>query len=541
MCIYTRFQYLCLHEKLKLQKPCDKAVKDPQGILTCPDAPSVQTIDETPRTYGVGVCSSIHCAWNYSILPVGDYGDKSRFGDSTSFEDDTEIEDSLAAREDRIDRWFRLLTVDQQLDHFSTKYPIPDYERSIAGQAFLNFPFGAAAVGSWETLRWEELNPLYLTPAMLQWCVLNRLLPASVVDDRKSRTITPLKPIFGPFAVEGPHECPERHGICNSCGANIGNKVLKEATLAYRQDVALAELLDGDRAKGDLRGTAWDPHVDLKWDDGKGEYCRAPGTAHVANDALYPTISNPAFVSLTTPTVDTAAVFSGQNAPLADDTTQDDMDVDLDPRAGGMTWDQFVQSSPSDEYPWTPGSAPAWRESDFPCNNAFSTPPQEELAMSKFSLNSDFSRGTDFDTAASFDTGPKADIDYGQADTTQPLREWIEYLNISQLKGNNRLDSNVQEPHFASPDTIDDPMITDDSGGDSTSFNLNNPTNAFSTEKDTTDQTMNESYHYSPETLNLVNQMLRQAFTGGVPRPSYDHAANALFEGMLQYRRAGLC
>jgi hypothetical protein len=45
---------------------------------------------------------------------------------------------------------------------------------------------------------------------------------------------------------------------------------------------------------------------------------------------------------------------------------------------------------------------------------------------------------------------------------------------------------------------------------------------------------------FSPETLNLVYQMLRQDSNGGVAGPSYDPAANELFQQVLQYKRTGL-
>jgi hypothetical protein len=229
MCIYSHFQYLCLHEKLKIIRACSKAFKDSQGVLTCPDTPNLQTNDDIHRTfghrtYGVGVCSSIHCAWSHGILPCGDYGNNKKFGKSTSFEDDTEIKDSPTVREERVGRWFRLLNADQQLDHFKTEYPLPEHELSAAGRALLHFPSGAGVIDSVDTLRWQELNPLYLTPAMLQRCVFYRLLPASVVDGRKSKTITPHKPVLGPFKPQEAHECPKKRGICKVCGETLATE-----------------------------------------------------------------------------------------------------------------------------------------------------------------------------------------------------------------------------------------------------------------------------------------------------------------------------
>jgi hypothetical protein len=322
MCIYSHFQYLCLHEKLKIQNPCDKATTDSQGVVTCPDTPNMQTIDftydnvtYTHRTYGVGVCSNTHCAWNHSILPFGEYGNNQKFGKSTSFEDDTVIEDSPAAREERVGRWFRLLSADQQLDHLQTEYPLPDHERSVAGRALLNFPHSAGMFEDQRTLRWQELNPLYLSPAMLQWCVFNRLLPASIADNRNSKTITPHKPIQGPFGTPL-HECPKKRGICKICGERIGNNKLKEETLSYRQSMALTTLWNKDRLKEDPTGSAFDPKLELKWDDEKGEYVKV--RANFAFCIYDPANSNISFAPPAIQAIDSAAIFGGQDVSLAE-------------------------------------------------------------------------------------------------------------------------------------------------------------------------------------------------------------------------------
>lgn len=351
MCIYSDFQYLCLHHKLKIIKPCSKAFTDAHGVLTCPDAPSdalgdapsTQSTDKKTRTfghrtYGLGVCDSIHCAWNYGILPFGEYGNNTKFGNSTSFEDDTEIQDSPAVREERVDRWFRLLSADQQLDHFSTEYPIPEHELSDGGRDLRDFPYGAASIATLDTLRWQELNPLHLSPPMLQWCVFNFVLPASIVDDRKSKTITPRMPLWGPFKVPDTHSCSIKRGICKVCGTNIGDSRKKEKVLSYRQHVAHAKLLLETCTDEGWQGTAWDPNVELKWDDEKGEYHTIPTYSAVnIPDAPYPASSNPAFVPSATQAVDTAGVFGGQDGYVADSSTDASADYGL---TTGWDWDR---------------------------------------------------------------------------------------------------------------------------------------------------------------------------------------------------------
>ena len=545
MCIYSHFQYLCLHEKIKIIRACGKAIEDSQGVLTCPDAPNPQAMDETNRifghrTYGVGVCSSIHCAWAHGILPLGDYGDNKRFGKSKSFEDDTEIEDSLAAREDRVGRWFRLPSADEQLDHFKTEHPLPEHELSAAGRALLRFPDGAAVIDSLDTLRWQELNPLYLTPAMLQWSVFHRLLPASVVDGRKSNTITPHKPILGPFKPQRSHKCPKKPGICKVCGENIGDKRLKKQTLSYRQNVALAALFNEHCAQGDPTGTMWDPNVELEWDDDKGEY-RKVRTNFPVYDAPYPTSSNPAFVPSTTQAVDTTAVFGGQGVSLADGGTHANTGSGL---VAGMDWDDFAMDASHD-------NLPADTYDDFVCTDD-SIEKLQTLLDIKSSLIA----------SASFGTGPHNTFTYAQPselDNTMyqypdnqsqltnqfqtPQHDSNSFNSFTNQSEQNTLFSN-QDPVVQAPDVVssffDDPMITCDSEKNSGGYRSTpaHPAGDFSAEQAMTgDQGLDG---FSPETLNPTHQVLPQAFGGGVARPSDDSEANALFEQVLQYKRAGL-
>lgn len=300
MCIYSRFRFLCMHEKLKISEVCEQATYDQHGELFCRHDPDANLNDGRPRTYadrtyGVGICPSIHCAWAQSLLPLGEFGDATTFPDGVSFADDTEIDPSRAARQARVDRWYELLDDNQKLQHYSNEYPLPAHLRSAAGQSLLEHPLVDAVnpVG----LKWEELNPQCLHPAALQYCIYSRLLPASIVDDSGKKTVSPLKPIVGPFSIPADHECAEERGICKGCGRNIGDPVAKEATLIYRQDLALAELMREDITEEDARGTAFDPATKLKWDDAESKYIKLPQvyeTIHAAGN----TPENPGLYSL---------------------------------------------------------------------------------------------------------------------------------------------------------------------------------------------------------------------------------------------------
>lgn len=497
MCIYSHFQYLCLHQKLKIVNACDKAFKDARGVLTCPNTPNTHnSATFGPRTYGLGVCDNIHCAWKYSILPIGDYGNEKKFGKSTSFEDDTEIEDSLAAREERVGRWFTLLNVDQQLDHFQTQYPIPEHELSDGGRMLRNFPQGAAEFMAPDTLSWQELNPLYLNPAMLQWCVCKLILPASVVDDRKSETITPRKPIFGPFRVPGTHNCPKRHGICKVCGTNIGNRKKREKVLSYRQNVALRKVLTETPISEDLKGGAWDPNMDLKWDDAKGEYLVVPANFPVnIRDAPYPASSNPSFVPSATQAVDTAAVFGGQNGHLADSSTYASAEVGL---TGGQDWDSFVMGATLDDQPSATFGSNTWSTSGFLGYDGLPTMSQSEADMNNFSFDASASFGANHDTTYNINTANDTSSDFGLSDpqfdsftNAQPSEldsamyhssdnqnQLTNQFSTSQQTNEQLFSSTNHSEHgmlFSNPDPVsqdaaldfnDDSMMIDDSGED---------------------------------------------------------------------------
>lgn len=497
MCIFTRFRYLCLHEKFKIAKACNKATLDRNSVLTCPNDPGPQPDDGKPhdcssRTYGIGVCDSIHCAWHFSLLPLGDYGDDKLSGKNTSFENDTEIIDTPEAREDRVARWYRLLNADQQLDHYKTEYPLPYDQRSTAGRALLEFPYGAA-VGPWDTLQWQELNPLHLNPAMLQWLVLSRVLPASVVDGRKSNTISPLQPDKGPFKkLTNAHKCRKKHGICKKCGANIGDRALKEATLAYRQKAALIALKVEDGGKADLKGTVWDPSVDLKWDDATGRYTKVQTNHELQDsDATYQASSDSSFASPKTQQVEIPAVFHDQDKTLLFDNSGDTNTEELG-FPDGMGWQDFTESATSaiivTPLATTTGSL-YWPDLDFP-------PGIGELLFS------------------------------------------------SSQSGKQQ----QHDPFFSDPSSSDSFPLSSSLPSEQTTFiQQSSSTAPASLEKQignfiAEQQIANDSdYSPSPATLRVLAQMMRQATAaGGTVRPSYDAEANELFEMMMQHSLAGL-
>lgn len=521
MCIYTRFRYLCMHEKIKIAHACNKAILDPHGILICPDDPSPKLTDGVhrtyaDRTYGVGVCSSIHCAWDHSILPLGDFGDDKVFDNgSKSFEDDTAIDNSYKAREDRLDIWYRLLTTDQQLEHFSREYPTPLFQRSVAGRVLLDFPHGAV-VTSMETLLWHELNPVYLTPAMLQWFVFSRVLPASLVDNRKSNTISPRKPIPGPFKVNPNHKCPKKHGICKVCGENIGETALKETTLKHRQKIAMSFLLDEDLAKQDPKGTSLDPSVDLKWDDAKGEYIRVPRNFDLQlHDAPYPASSNPAFVQSLHQPVDTAAVFSGQDAPFANAAGHS---LEMDYNASD--WDAFASAAETTDL----------------------TLVDVQDSLGELSSSVLFGLGDKF-SAAQAEMDQQFTFNAEGEPMDFPIDEWnhneFDFLSdqIHSLNNNSSANPPTQtQPSFARNNLTENPTTIPNHNADVDVDTLQRLADDFIAEQQASAQVPAE---IPAETLRLVHQMVyRMAFLGEA-RASYDTLANELFARILTRVLAG--
>ena len=573
MCILTRFRFLCLHEKLKIAHACDKAFLDRNGVLTCPDDPDPQLDDGKdhlcgPRTYGIGVCSSVHCAWYFSILPLGDFGDDKLSGKSTSFEDDTEISDSPEAREDRVARWYRLLDADQQLDHYKTEYPLPYDQRSTAGRALLEFPYGAA-VTPLDSLQWQELNPKLLNPAKLQWCVFHRLLPASVVDGRKSKTISPIQPCVGPFKLTGSHKCQKKHGICKKCGANIGDRKLKEKTLAYRQATALNALTNEDNAKKDLKGTVWDPSVDLKWDDETGRYVKVltnQDQDFQTNDAPYQASSSSAAFAPSTPQqVANSEIFHEQGAaPLANDELANSMELGF---PDGMDWQDFTEASTSSPL-ITPAEAVAggqyWPDPNYATGTAAlhaSSPQQaDERLRAPLSFDPTNSFTQDFSASAEhidfahlvsdaavfgkFYDGDMPmdadeDMDYNNQDETSS-----EYA-LSPPRTFPQTNNNTNATALQRSSSYDPNLISPQAPGPLRSFvTTAYPTASYEKQVEhfiLEQQVANDTNYQPPaETVRVVVQMLRQAENGGIARPSYDAEANEIFERMMQHAIAGI-
>ena len=574
MCIFTHFRYLCLHEKIKIAQACDKAFLDRNGVLTCPDDPNPQFDDGKthtcgPRTYGIGVCDNIHCAWHFSILPLGDYGEDQLFvtsksGISSSFEDDTEIIDSPEAREDRVARWYHLLNADQQLDHYKTEYPLPCEQRSTAGRLLLEFPYGAA-VGPWDGLKWQELNPKCLNPAMLQWCVLDRVLPASVVDGRKSHTISPLQPTKGPLRLTGNHKCPKKHGICKKCGANIGDRVLREATLAHRQKVAFTALQNEDRGKADPMGTVRDPSVDLKWDDEKSRYVKVqtniedqiqdhlPYSANSSSDDSGPELSTAQQANIST-------LFQEEQntAPLVDDAGDTNMEELGFP--DGMDLQDFAEFDPSNIIVTPLATSTGglyWPDLDFP-------PGIGKLLASSSSSSSSSQQQPNTNDPFFFDPSVTYDPDFASSGAA----EQIDLLTLSGFNpglfgdsdGDMSMDATTTyEGSQANTTSSDlpssDPIpLSSSQSSEQNAFPTRGSSNTppvqlppVSWEKRIGDfiaeqQVANDSQYYpSPATVRVLGQMLRQAtVAGGRPRPSYDQEANELFDMMMQHTLAGL-
>lgn len=630
MCIYTHFRYLCLHEKLKIAHPCHKAALDPHGILTCPEDTNPQVNDGIhrtygDRTYGVGVCSSIHCAWDHSVLPVGDYGDNKRFGNDKSFEDDTEIVDTLESREGRVDRWYRLLDADQQLDHYQTQYPLPLHERSAPGNALLNFPHGAAVMAALDTLKWQELNPVCLTPAMLQWCVFSRLLPASVVDGRNSDTLSPHKPIAGPFKPTFFHTCPKKRGICKVCGENIGHPALKHDTLSYRQNVALTDLMIEDMAKEDPMGTVLDPSVDLKWDDENSQYLKVSSGDDPAN-------GNAKIETSTTQAVHAAAALNGQAIPLdnhgADTSTAFDYEAGMDWEWEALPAGADIDACRQDGPATTNTSGPYWPNSSFQGIDDLPLASHSGFDLNDSSLGNDSTLGTDFGASKSMPTGTRDsfNLDFSDFDGMYANAQDDHVFDFSG--SDNMITQSQDSPHFGftgpenvlagAEDTFDfdssvltndvsssaqsltadagTAMYTDSHGQNSMHLPIRERTevsssfNASVSEHDrfksyldpalqiqngaglgvntaVGDQVANgfgvghpvgdvvaeqpmslpeqalrgiSTDGVPPKTLRVVRQMLHQALNGGVSRLSYDPAANALYEQVLQQKVAGV-
>jgi hypothetical protein len=568
MCIFTRFRYLCLHEKFKIALACDKAALNRNGVLTCPDDPNPQIDDGKshmcgPRTYGIGVCASVHCAWHLSILPLGDYGDDKKTGNSTNFEDDTEILDSPEAREDRVARWYHLLNADQQLDHCKTEYPLPYDQRSSAGRALLEFPYGAA-VTPLDSLQWQELNPKLLNPSMLQWCVLHRVLPASVVDGRKSKTISPIQPTAGPFKLAGSHKCPKKHGICKKCGANIGDRSLREKTLAHRQNVAITALENEDSAKQDLKGTVWDPSVDLKWDDEKSVYVKVQTTINqdrefqTQDEPYLASSSNSAFAPPTAQPVNTSDIFYEQDtAPLASDGLANSMELGF---PDGMDWQDFAEA-PTTTALVTKTEAIAGNMYhpglDFPHASAGvppSSPPQQpdDRLREPFLFNP--SNSFTQDSAATAEHIDFASLGSGDVfgDFDGDLSMDVEdddYNNQDETASEFALDLDFPSPPSAQYTAAADPYNANSITSQTPGAIRSRATSTFpaaSYEKQVehfvAEQQIANDTDYQPpaETLRVVVQMVRQAAVGSVARPSYDAEANQIFEMMMQHAIAGL-
>ena len=242
MCIFQKSIFLCGCDKLKISQACSSTSLNAQGDVFCQNDPHAHIDDGVPReydvaAYGPGVCCNIHCRWRYSLLPLGVYGQDSK---QSLLENDAPFDMSEAACTEREDRWFRLLSADQQLECLSMTFPLPVETMSTYAQAHFNSDpvhstevlFSEAEIKP-DELRWFELNPRYMTAQQLQHAT-GYLLPANITvpSTTSADGTTPLKPYAGPFKV-GAHTCKPRFGICRRCGENNGSRKVRDEMIAH--------------------------------------------------------------------------------------------------------------------------------------------------------------------------------------------------------------------------------------------------------------------------------------------------------------------
>ncbi|KAK4502345.1 hypothetical protein PRZ48_005770 [Zasmidium cellare] len=253
MCQYTTFHFLCGASKLKITTPCASAFTNYQGLTYCRLDPQAHVNDgiqrDTTHTYGPGICSNINCRDFFGMAPY----EVSNTADL--LEDDEEFDMSSEACAERETRWFRcLLSTDQQLECFSTNFPVPVESMTEYAKAFLYFNhlpanewatyFASAWDSNPDEVTWQELNPKFMDASALQAATALKLLPAWVTDvkqgvpdmnikhsrkssTKKSRkaksksvqplTTTPHMPLYGPFKTTT-HTCLPAVGFCKTCG-----------------------------------------------------------------------------------------------------------------------------------------------------------------------------------------------------------------------------------------------------------------------------------------------------------------------------------
>jgi hypothetical protein len=346
---------------------------------------------------------------------------------------------------------------------------------------------------------------------------------------------------------------------------------LREKTLAYRQAAALNALADGDSAKQDLKGTVWDPSVDLKWDDERGVYVKVlTNQDHdfQTNDVPYPaSSSNPAFAPSTADRlVDNFEVFHEQDtAPIVNDELASTMELGF---PDGMDWQDFTEASTSSPL-ITSAEAVAggqyWPDSNYSTGTAahlFSSPQQpDERLRAPLSFDPSTSSTQDFSASAEHidfaaHLGPDAgvfnnsssgdifmdtDMDYNNQDETAPEYALSTPPTIPQTTNKNT----TTVPQQRSSSSYDPNLISPQAPGPISSI-VTTMFPTLSCEKQVENfileqQIANETDYQPPaETVRVVVQMVRQAEMGGVARPSYDAEANQIFEMMMQHAIAGL-
>ncbi|KAK4540135.1 hypothetical protein LTR36_009800 [Oleoguttula mirabilis] len=292
MCLYKEFFFLCGCSKYKIAVPCVDVAVNVQGVLFCRQDPHPHPEDRKARdgmisiTHGPGVCSGAVCQWHWGVLVPGDFGDGKQIKPAVQQQQqqkeevDAEFDLSEEACKEREGRWYCMLSADQQLECFSTVFPVPFEAMSDYARSFLNPHMDDLALSldddraehaRPEELRWQETNPRYLSSQQLSFAT-GLLLPVEVTAPGQERGSTPHKPLVGPFGV-GAHVCKPKVGVCRTCGRYRGRgkgkgKVVTEAHVRPHRNLGMSiDKMVKESARTD--GMEWMRDFEVR--EGEGE------------------------------------------------------------------------------------------------------------------------------------------------------------------------------------------------------------------------------------------------------------------------------
>ena len=339
--------------------------------------------------------------------------------------------------------------------------------------------------------------------------------------------------------------------------------------MAYRQATALNALTNEDNAKKDLKGTVWDPSVDLKWDDETGRYVKVltnQDQDFQTNDAPYQASSSSAAFAPSTPQqVANSEIFHEQGAaPLANDELANSMELGF---PDGMDWQDFTEASTSSPL-ITPAEAVAggqyWPDPNYATGTAalHASSPQQADERLRAPLSFDPSNSFTQDFSASAEHIDFAHLvsdaavfgRFYDGDVPMDADEDMDYNNQDETSSEYALspprtfpqtNNNTNATALQRSSSYDPNLISPQAPGPIRSF----VTTAYPTasyEKQVVhfimEQQIANDTNYQPpaETVRVVVQMLRQAENGGIARPSYDAEANEIFERMMQHAIAGI-